>query len=337
MNFLSMCAGAASSLIFISACAADAFYDIQAHNRDVFSVDFAHDGSDMVTASCWDQEVVIWDVKEQASKQKIKLLDDGDIGIHKALFSAPEHNQLAALLTDGSVIICDTRSSDVLGNLDLNGKCNSNGIVWHPFLPVVAFSNRHGGVSEWDTMHKNKVGDVDFGVYNVSCVDYNSDGAVQTGHYLKDGKSTFFIRDRNGEFIEEQSSEPFAWAVRCVPGNDSLVAAALNDGTIHLRNIITGKLERTLNGHVVKNGDCAIEALCFNPQDNTQLASGSDDKTVRVWDITSERCKVLQATAEVNCIAFHPDGKHLAAACYSSTNDNSGKVRIWNLARALAE
>lgn len=63
--------------------------------------------------------------------------------------------------------------------------------------------------------------------------------------------------------------------------------------------------------------------LAFSP-DNTLLASGSNDRTVKVWDLKSQRLISDLATgAVVFSVCFAPDGQSLAAL--------SGGVRVWDV------
>src|SRR5262249_33590453 len=69
-----------------------------------------------------------------------------------------------------------------------------------------------------------------------------------------------------------------------------------------------GRIERTLEGH---KGE--VSALAFSP-DGKWLASGSGDRTVRIWNVASGDCvQTLPGHKErIAEVAFAPDGQHLA-------------------------
>ena len=70
----------------------------------------------------------------------------------------------------------------------------------------------------------------------------------------------------------------------------------------------------------------SVSSVCFSPN-RRQLASGSDDNSVRVWDLSSGReVKKLEGHASwVTSVCFSPDGSQLASGSLDR------RVRVWDL------
>src|SRR5438876_3907563 len=85
---------------------------------------------------------------------------------------------------------------------------------------------------------------------------------------------------------------------------------------------VQGQSPLTLRGH-----SGWISSLAYSP-DGKRLASGSADKTVKIWTIPSgeETATLRGHTDYVSSVAISPDGKLLATGSFDKT------VKFWQLA-----
>ena len=101
---------------------------------------------------------------------------------------------------------------------------------------------------------------------------------------------------------------------------------------IHLWNTTTGRRRMTLNGHAgffEKDQDeteVDIRALAFT-QDEKILVSGSEDKTVMLWNTQNgaERATLRGHEGWITAVAFSIDGKIVASG------DTNGVIKVWDI------
>jgi WD40 repeat protein len=115
------------------------------------------------------------------------------------------------------------------------------------------------------------------------------------------------------------------------------IISASDDHSIHVYSPFDGTLLQKLDGH--EGGVWSVQAI------NDTLISGSTDRTIRVWDISSGRCKHIFGghTSTIRCLAvvtpeieFGRDGTKIVkegqadrALIVSGSRDHS--LRVWTL------
>ena len=114
------------------------------------------------------------------------------------------------------------------------------------------------------------------------------------------------------------------WAV-ALPSHDPgfIAYGGSENNDIRMRYSDDGDFRGGVSGHTV-----AVTSLAFKPN-SYLLASGSQDDTVRIWDVRDRdnlrHVRTLRGhTADVTSVAWSPDGRTLASA------SRDGTVRLWN-------
>jgi WD40 repeat protein len=84
--------------------------------------------------------------------------------------------------------------------------------------------------------------------------------------------------------------------------------------------------------HVLQEHQGRIRSVAFN-SDGSKLATGSDDTTIKVWDVQTGNClTTLEGhTKVISSVVFHPDGQILASGSGDTT------IKIWNISRGKCQ
>ncbi|KAJ8081548.1 U3 snoRNP protein [Marasmius tenuissimus] len=145
----------------------------------------------------------------------------------------------------------------------------------------------------------------------ISSVSFAKQGSVLFTASL-DGTVRAFDLMRYRNFRTFTSPSPVQFSSLAVDPSGEVVAAGSADSfEVFLWSVQTGKLLDVLSGH-----EGPISSLAFSPSGANQLASGSWDRTVRVWNVfgRSRAVEPFTLNSDVLSIAFRPDGKEVAAS-----------------------
>eukprot|EP00163_Fabomonas_tropica_P028954 TRINITY_DN602_c0_g1_i6.p1 TRINITY_DN602_c0_g1~~TRINITY_DN602_c0_g1_i6.p1 ORF type:complete len:387 (+),score=77.69 TRINITY_DN602_c0_g1_i6:135-1295(+) len=184
----------------------------------------------------------------------------------------------------------------------------------------IATGGDDGKVKLWDTTtgfcfvtfteHTGPVTGLDFPVSGHALFSCSLDGTVQAHDLVRYRKFRTMLSPKQTQFT----------CLAADPSGEVVCAGSVDTFEIFVWSVQTGRILDVLSGH-----QGPISSLMFDPAQGT-LASGSWDKTVRLWNVYNSKSnpESLVLNADVLAVAFRPDGKQVA----SSTLD--GQIQFWD-------
>ncbi|MBD2520655.1 trypsin-like peptidase domain-containing protein [Nostoc sp. FACHB-973] len=115
--------------------------------------------------------------------------------------------------------------------------------------------------------------------------------------------------------------------VATAPAPKLPVANAPSAAKFTLANTLFGHSTKVINKNGLSGLEGLVRSIAISPDGKT-LASGSDDKTIKIWNIaTGQEIRTLNGHSDsVISVAISPDGKTLVSGSSDKT------IKIWNIA-----
>ena len=281
---------------------------LESTGKGVLSVNFSGDGS-KIAATREGNSVEIWSVEGEL----LKSWKGQDDPITQVSFS-PDGEMVACVGENGSVSLWDTKGREQK-SLDAHDH-----LVWD-----VLFSpdGRYLATASYDQTVKlwTRAGELvqTFPqLSNVAGIAFSNDGQILAAAGW-DGTINFWSPD--GEKINTISDPASIMTCIAFSPNGKWVAAGNTSHKIKLWSYTDlSAAPRVLTGH-----SSAINNLHFSP-DGQLLVSGSEDRTVRRWDVkTGELLTTYNGhNSGVTDLSIHPNGSLIASA-------SSDHVKLWSV------
>ncbi len=272
------------------------------HKETIYSVDISPGGTTIASSSN-DKTIRLWNLNTGEVR---KIMRGYRNPVDKLLFNQDGHI-LATVDTEHNIRLWDTASGKYL--ITLNGMTDA-GII------TMAFSSDRKTLTSVGYAHKFYVGKLH--VWNINTGELKHEISINpTNGYSASSFSSKVLFSPDGQTLAITLSK--------TPSDNSRRVHA-----IVLWDVRTGKIKHTLTGH--RND---VSSISFSSDGNT-LASGGDDKTIRVWDLATGEEKLLLSDPQwhqilsggfgfVSQLSFSPDGRILASGI------SEGVIYLWDI------
>ena len=295
---------------------------LQGHSNRVWSVAFSPDGKTLATGGD-DQTIKLWDVTTGSCA---RTLQRHSSRVWSVAFS-PDGQTLASSSDDQTVCFWDVTSDRCLKTLQ--GYTNWVwSVAFSPRSQRLASGSEDQAVRLWDISTGQCLQTLRGHTSRIWSVAFSPDG--QTLASGGDDQSVRVWNIWNGKCLKTLQGHTRQVRLVAFSPDGKILASGSGDQTIRCWDVRTGQCLHVLRGHTSWIFSVAFssdsEAVATLGASGQTLASGSDDRTVRLWDISTGQClNTFQGhTRVVFSVAFSPDN------CVIASGSDDRTVRLWN-------
>mmetsp|Transcript_21997 Transcript_21997/g.36854 ORF Transcript_21997/g.36854 Transcript_21997/m.36854 type:complete len:403 (-) Transcript_21997:408-1616(-) len=294
----------------------------QNHNLCVTSVAFSHDGQQLVSGTL-DNAARVWDIK---SETVLRLMENEGEKVFRVAFEQGS-SKITCTSIKQKARHWEAASSRTFESNVMEHQNNVTCAVSSPNGKLIVYGLRTDScIYVWDTVHQQPFTSISEHTETVTALAFREDGTQLVS--ASDDCSIRVWDVASAKIVTKLGGLDRKVCSIAINPLGTRIVAGLVDGCVMLWDGTTTKLLCTFQGQQLPDyvGSMQINSIVFSP-DSEQIACGSDDGLVRLWnigDITPTEAVLIGHKKPVSSVVFSPDGKLIASGSWDRT------IRIWS-------
>ena len=284
--------------------------EFKGHSTDsIAHVRFSPDEMQLASA-CSDHSVSLWNVDTGENTSTLT----GHTNFATCLDWSPDGQSIAGGAYNEQIRIWDAVTGDVKHVLS-GHRGSVNDVTYSPDGNTLASCAADGAILLWDASNGSRLRTIRGHTDYIFSVDWSADGSRILSS-SSDGSTRIWNLASFPESAVLDSQTPMTPAV-VFSQDGSKFATVCRNGPILIRESISGNVSQAIGG-----GLGYVTGIDFHP-DGRQIAAGSADGVVRLWNLTDGSTRQLTThDAGVPDVAFSPDGEQLV----TGSDDKTARV-----------
>jgi WD40 repeat protein len=293
----------------------DCRYILEGHSKRISDVCWSASGSTIISGS-EDKTIKVWSVSDQQCSQTLTIQTGGPV---YSLATSPDSSLVAARSNDGIVKLYDAESGHVFHTILVNVE----------YISLIRFLNRDYIMCLANDHEGGKFGIFDL-TTNVGLLTFECGGRGRA--MSSDGTRV----------VSEQYHVVKIWQIDTATQNQDVAQDTLIQDEHHrtkgvkkmlkkMKSVFTfahhkNHVETSQESQATSRHTGAVHCVTFS-EDGQLVASGSEDKTVKVWDTSTGQCLTTFCghRGSVHRVTLSPDSKLCASFGWD------GVVQIWKV------
>ena len=302
---------------------------LKGHTNRITYLAFSPDSKHLVSVGGW---LGVNESAQITSDNTVRLWDIESGLLSKAI---PEGGNRVAISSDGKTIASATDSTIQLWNQEgalilsspfTHHKSLITSVAFSPKDRTILSTDAEGTLLLWDFQGNLVAPPMKQGNFVFSAV-FSPDGQIIASG---DIKGQIQLWNLQGKQLKPpfQAHQDEVNKVAFSPDGTMIVSASgsadAKDNSIRLWDLQGNPIGKTFREHTN-----IITSVVFSPN-GKMIASGSNDNTVRLWNLKGEQLLKIDLPAPARSLAFSPDGKMIAVGV-SGVLVDSGAIYLWDL------